>query len=101
MCAMLEVIYEQRERVFHRGIQTRENNVWKHECVARVFLLIVFECLDISVGHELEFFIRLLKLVERCCEKSVYTGRGINLEKCVFSGCSITFAVDDKKWITK
>ena len=49
------------------------------------------------MGHELEFFIRLLKLVERCCEKSVYTGRGINLEKCVFSGCSITFAVDDKK----
>ena len=24
----LEVIYEQRERVFHRDIQTRENNVW-------------------------------------------------------------------------
>ena len=23
----LEVIYEQRERVFHRDIQTRENNV--------------------------------------------------------------------------
>ena len=45
MCAMLEVIYEQRERVFHRDIQTRENNV-----------LIVFECLDIPVGHELELF---------------------------------------------
>ena len=45
------------------------------------------------MGHELEFFIRLLKLVERCCEKSVYTGRGINLEKCVFSGCNITFVV--------
>ena len=25
------VIYEQQERVFHRDIQTRENNVWKHE----------------------------------------------------------------------
>jgi hypothetical protein len=24
---MLDVIYEQRERVFHRDIQTRENNV--------------------------------------------------------------------------
>ena len=24
---ILEVIYEQRERVFHRDIQTRENNV--------------------------------------------------------------------------
>ena len=24
---MWEVIYEQRERVFHRDIQTRENNV--------------------------------------------------------------------------
>ena len=31
-----EVIYEQRERVFHRDIQTRENNVWKHEREARV-----------------------------------------------------------------
>ena len=32
---------------------------------------------------------------ERCWEKSVYTGRGINLEKCVFSGCNITFVVDE------
>ena len=38
---------------------------------------------------------------ERCCEKSVCTSRGINLEKCVFSGCNITFVVDDKTWITK
>ena len=30
-------------------------------------------------------------------EKSVYTGRGINLHKCVFSGCNNTFVVDDKK----
>ena len=34
---------------------------------------------------------------ERCCVKSVYTGRGIILEKCVFSGCNITFVADDKK----
>ena len=34
---------------------------------------------------------------ERCCEKCVYTGHGINLEKFVFSGCNITFVVDDKK----
>ena len=26
-CVRLDVIYEQRERVFHRDIQTRENNV--------------------------------------------------------------------------
>ena len=51
-----EVTFEQRERVFHRDIQTRENNVWKHEAEGRVFLLIVFECLDIPVGHELELF---------------------------------------------
>jgi hypothetical protein len=51
----LEVIYEQRERVFHRDIQTRENNVWKHEREARVSSHIVFECLDISVRHELEY----------------------------------------------
>ena len=25
-CVISEVIYEQRERVFHRDIQTRENN---------------------------------------------------------------------------
>ena len=42
--------------VFHRDIQTRENNVWKHEAEGRVFLLIVFECLDIPAGHELELF---------------------------------------------
>ena len=29
--AVFKVIYEQRERMFHRDIQTRENNVWKHE----------------------------------------------------------------------
>ena len=52
----LQVIFEQRERVFHRDIQTRENNVWKQEAQGRVFLLIVFECLDIRVGHELELF---------------------------------------------
>ena len=51
-----EVIFEQRERVFHWDIHTRENNVWKHEAESRVFLLIVFECLDIPVGHELELF---------------------------------------------
>ena len=34
---------------------------------------------------------------ERCWVKSVYTGRGIILEKCVFSGCNITFVADDKK----
>ena len=52
----IQVIFEQRERMFHRDIQTRENNVWKHESEGRVFLLIVFECLDIPVGHELELF---------------------------------------------
>jgi hypothetical protein len=57
------VIYEQRERVFHRGIQTRENNVWKHEREARVFSYIVYECLDIPVRHELELFIWLLKWI--------------------------------------
>jgi hypothetical protein len=33
------VIYEQRERVFHRDIQTRENNVWKqeHESIHTLF----------------------------------------------------------------
>jgi hypothetical protein len=30
-CRRFQVIYEQWERVFHRDIQTRENNVWKHE----------------------------------------------------------------------
>jgi hypothetical protein len=59
------VIYEQRERVFHRDIQTRENDVWKHEREARVFSYIVFECLDIPVRHELELFIWLLKWVNR------------------------------------
>jgi hypothetical protein len=49
------VIYEQRERVFHLDIQTRENNVWKHEREARVFSYIVLECLDIPGRHELEF----------------------------------------------
>ena len=58
------VIYEQRERVFHRDIQTRENYVWKHEREARVFSYIVFECLDIPVRHELELFIWLLKWIE-------------------------------------
>ena len=48
---MFYVIYQQRERVFHRDIQTRENNE------ARVFSYIVFECLDIPVRHELESFI--------------------------------------------
>jgi hypothetical protein len=43
-----EVVYEQRERVFHRDIQTQEK-------------YIVFECLDILVRHELELFIWLLK----------------------------------------
>jgi hypothetical protein len=57
----LDVIYEQRERVFHRDIQTRENNVRKHEREARVFSFIVFECLDVPVRHELELFIWLLK----------------------------------------
>ena len=49
---VVNVIYEQRVRVFHRHIQTRENNGE---------LPIVFECLDIPVGHELELFIWLLK----------------------------------------
>jgi hypothetical protein len=62
--AIFHVIYEQRERVFHRDIQTRENNVWKHEHEARVFSYIVFECLDIPVRHELELFIWLLKWIE-------------------------------------
>jgi hypothetical protein len=57
----IDVIYEQRERVFHRDIQTRENNVGKHEREARVFSYIVFECLDIPARHELELFIWLLK----------------------------------------
>ena len=49
-------------------------------------------------GHKLELYINSFSNEsERCCEKSVYTGRGINLEKCVFSGCNITFVVDDKK----
>ena len=61
---VLDVIYEQRERVFHRDIQTRENNVWKHEREARVFSYIVFECLDIPVRYELELFIWLLKWIE-------------------------------------
>jgi hypothetical protein len=56
---MQEVIYEQRERVFHRDIQTLENNVWK-----TMFSYIVFECLDIPVRHELELFIWLLKWIE-------------------------------------
>lgn len=30
-------------------------------------------------------------------EKSVSTGRGINVEKCVFNGCNIKFVVDDKE----
>ena len=51
------VIYEQQERVFHRDIQTQENNVWKHEREARVFSFIVFECLDVPVRHKLELFI--------------------------------------------
>jgi hypothetical protein len=59
----LDVIYEQRERVFHRDIQTRENNVWKQEREARVFSYIVFECLDIPVRHELELFIWLLNWI--------------------------------------
>jgi hypothetical protein len=42
---VFQVIYEQRERVFHRDIQTRQNNVWKHEREARVFSYIVFESL--------------------------------------------------------
>jgi hypothetical protein len=50
--------------VFHWDIQTRENNVWKHEREARVFSCIVFECLDIPVRHELESFIWLLKWIE-------------------------------------
>ena len=54
---IMYVIYEQRERVFHRDIQTQENNVWKHEREARVFSFIVFECLDVPVRHELELFI--------------------------------------------
>jgi hypothetical protein len=62
--AMLKVIYEQRERVFHRDIQTRENNVWKHEREAWVFSYIAFSCLDIPVRHELELFIWLLKWIE-------------------------------------
>jgi hypothetical protein len=63
--ADLDVIYEQRERVFHRDIQTLENNVWKHEREARVFSYIVFECLDISVRHELELFIWLASQMNR------------------------------------
>jgi hypothetical protein len=60
---IFQVIYEQRERVFHRDIQTQENKVWKHEREARVLSYIVFECLDIPVRHELELFIWLLKLI--------------------------------------
>jgi hypothetical protein len=61
---MFDDTYEQQERLFHRDIQTRENNdiVWKPERLGRVFLLIVFECLDgTRVGHKLELFIWLLK----------------------------------------
>ena len=32
-------------------------------------------------------------------EKSVSTGQGINLEKCVFNGCKITLVVNDKEQI--
>jgi hypothetical protein len=53
-----ETILLQRERGFHRDIQSRENNVWKHEREARMFSYIVFECLDIPVRHELELFIQ-------------------------------------------
>ena len=52
MWAEFYVVYEQREQVFHRDIPTRENN--------GVFA-IIFECLDIPVGHELELFIWLLR----------------------------------------
>jgi hypothetical protein len=54
---LCEVIYKQRERMFQRNIQAWENNVWKHKREAQVFSYIVFECLDIKVRHELEFFI--------------------------------------------
>ena len=60
--ATFHVTYEQRERVFHRDIQTGEND-GEYTSAKRetVFLLIIFECLDIAVGHELELFIWLLK----------------------------------------
>ena len=58
--SMFDVIYEQQERVFHRDIQTRENNGEYTSASASVFV-IIFECLDIPVGNELELFIWLLK----------------------------------------
>ena len=33
---------------------------------------------------------------EGALEKSVFSGRGIKLDKCVSSGCGISFVVDDK-----
>jgi hypothetical protein len=63
-CVFLDnyyVIYEQRERVFHRDIQTLENNVWKHSRFALVFSYIVFSCLDIPVKHSLSLFIYYLQ----------------------------------------
>ena len=45
--------------MFHRDIQTRQNNIWKHKAEGWVFLLIVFECLSFPVGHELESFKKL------------------------------------------
>ena len=56
-----DVIYEQQERVFHRDIQTRENNgeytSAKRECFCPLFSSV----LDIPVGNELELFIWLLR----------------------------------------
>jgi hypothetical protein len=49
--------YKQLELVFHRDIQTLENNVWKHSRFALVVSYIVFSCLDISVKHSLSLFI--------------------------------------------
>ena len=58
------LIYEQREWVFHRVIQTQENNGEHASAKPRVFWSIIFECLDIPVGNELELFMWLLKWIE-------------------------------------
>ena len=44
----IEMLYEKLDLVFHRDIQTQENNVWKHECVALVFSYKLFSCVWIS-----------------------------------------------------
>ena len=97
-----DVIYINNEGECFPGVSKHEKTMYEKTSAEREWiLLIVFECLDIPVGHELELFIGLLKWVRTLLrEKCIYC-RGINLEKCAFSGCNITFVVDDKKWITK